>query len=271
MRSRREFLKTGAAAAAAASVPWAESLLASDQPRMGTRVIPGTNEKLPIVGLGNAAAFHDPDMELSRQLISILTDRGGSYIDTTGRSRFTVASIMQERDAHDRIFPGTYVAPTDDAEIRREIAAVRDAQGSTGPLDLVLTRNIGAYASAPDRYLGLREDGLTRYVGVARHQQRYHETMVDLGVAVLINRPFINGEYFSIVRGQTLPEWAADFDCQSWAQFAVKWILGNAAVNCVLTETSNPRHAVDNVSAGIGRLPDAETRRRMQRLIQELA
>jgi diketogulonate reductase-like aldo/keto reductase len=269
---------------------------------MGTRVIPGTNEKLPIVGLGNAAAFHDPDMELSRQLISILTDRGGSYIDTTGRSRFTVASIMQERDAHDRIFPGTYVAPTDDAEIRREIAAVRDAQGSTGPLDLVLTRNIGAYASAPDRYLGLREDGLTRYVGVARHQQRYHETMVDLirdgkvdfvqvnysmlepeagetvlpaaqdkGVAVLINRPFINGEYFSIVRGQTLPEWAADFDCQSWAQFAVKWILGNAAVNCVLTETSNPRHAVDNVSAGIGRLPDAETRRRMQRLIQELA
>ena len=67
---------------------------------------------------------------------------------------------------------------------------------------------------------------------------------VDSGVAVTINRPFINGEYFSIVRGHELPEWASEFDCDSWAQFSLKFILSHPAVNCVLTETANPKHAV---------------------------
>ncbi len=89
-------------------------------------------------------------------------------------------------------------------------------------------------------------------------------------IAVIINRPFINGEYFRMVRGQALPEWAADFDCDSWAQFSLKYILANPAVNCVLTETSNPRHAIDNFGAGFGRLPDADERKRMAAVIREL-
>jgi diketogulonate reductase-like aldo/keto reductase len=86
---------------------------------------------------------------------------------------------------------------------------------------------------------------------------------LDQGVAVTINRPFINGDYFSLVRDQPLPEWAAQFDCDSWAQFSLKFILSHPAVTCVLTETANPRHALDNIGAGFGRLPDEKTRQRM--------
>jgi aryl-alcohol dehydrogenase-like predicted oxidoreductase len=302
MNNRREFLQSTVAAAAALLTADSRSVFAADQPRMGTRLIPRTDEKLPIVGLGNADAFTSGNDELARQLVSLLLDRGGSYIDTTGQSRFSVASIMKEQGIHARLFPGTYVAATGEAEIRRDLAAVREAQGTVEPLDLVLTRNIDAYASRPNVYSNLKKDGITRYIGVARHQEQYHQTMVDLmqadqvdflqvnysmlepqaentvlplardkGVAILINRPFINGRYFSLVRGQELPEWAADFDCKSWAQFAVKWILGNPAVNCVITETSDPKHAVDNLAAGIGRLPDEKTRRRMRDLILTLA
>ena len=93
----------------------------------------------------------------------------------------------------------------------------------------------------------------------------------DKGVAVLINRPFLNGHYFSIVKGATLPEWAAEFDCHSWAQFSLKFILAHPAVNCVLTETTNPKHVIDNLDAGFGGLPDEKTRQRMIEVIRRLA
>lgn len=93
---------------------------------------------------------------------------------------------------------------------------------------------------------------------------------MDNGVAVNINRPFINGQYFSIVKGKSLPEWAADFDCQSWAQFSLKYILAHPAVNCVLTETTNPKHAIENLQAGFGRLPDKKTQQRMRQVMLDL-
>ena len=87
---------------------------------------------------------------------------------------------------------------------------------------------------------------------------------------MIINRPFINGEYFGLVSDQTLPEWAAEFDCHSWAQFSLKYILAHPAVSCVLTETSNPEHAIDNLGAGFGRLPDIDQRQRMEAVIRAL-
>ena len=92
----------------------------------------------------------------------------------------------------------------------------------------------------------------------------------EKGITVIINRPFMNGDFFGMVRGQELPEWAIEFDCETWAQFSLKYILANPAVHCVLTETSNPRHAIDNFGAGFGRLPDAEERKRMQAVIHAL-
>ena len=83
-------------------------------------------------------------------------------------------------------------------------------------------------------------------------EERVLPTAMDNGVAVTTNRPFINGEFFSLVRGRELPGWAAEFDCESWAQFSLKFILSHPAVNCVLTETANPKHAVDNLGGRDG-------------------
>ena len=90
----------------------------------------------------------------------------------------------------------------------------------------------------------------------------------DLGMAVLINRPFMNGSYFGMVAGKELPAWAAEFDCETWAQFSLKYVLANPAVTCVLTETTDPAHMEENIRAAFGRLPDEVTRRRMRDLIR---
>src|SRR3989442_1176599 len=89
----------------------------------------------------------------------------------------------------------------------------------------------------------------------------------DRGVAVLANRPFAEGGLFQRVRGQALPPWAAELDCESWAQLFLKWILAHPAVTCVIPATSRPQHLVDNMKAGTGNLPDSATRERMAALI----
>jgi diketogulonate reductase-like aldo/keto reductase len=96
--------------------------------------------------------------------------------------------------------------------------------------------------------------------------QRILPLAQQLGMAVIVNRPFGGGPILSVIGGKPLPAWAAEFDCHSWAQFLLKWIIGHPAVTCVIPATSNPEHLVDNMKAGFGRLPDAKTRQRMASL-----
>jgi diketogulonate reductase-like aldo/keto reductase len=286
------------AAIIAASTPL--SAVAGQVRQLPRRAIPGTDESLAVVGYGNSSAFRQGDVELSRELIGLFLDYGGSYVDTSGSSRDTVGSIMREQGAHEQMFLGTYIEGENLQAMRDEIARVLDVQGGDS-LDLVLSRAPIDFGERRDQFQRLKDDQLTRYTGVARSNKRFYSSIMELmndgaldfiqvnysimepeaaeeilplaqekGVAVIINRPFINGEYFGMVREQALPEWAADFDCDSWAQFSLKYILANPAVTCVLTETSNPRHAIDNFGAGFGRLPDAEERKRMEAVIRAL-
>jgi diketogulonate reductase-like aldo/keto reductase len=86
-------------------------------------------------------------------------------------------------------------------------------------------------------------------------------------VGVLVNRPFAEGALFRRVRGQTLPTWAAEVGCTSWAQLFLKWIVAHAAVTCVIPATSRPEHLEDNMQAGVGRLPDTAMRERIAALV----
>ena len=78
----------------------------------------------------------------------------------------------------------------------------------------------------------------------------------DSGVAVIINEPFDSGNLFRMVKGKELPVWAVDYDIKSWAQYFLKYILANPAVNCVIPGTSNEKHIIDNIGAGFGEIPD---------------
>jgi diketogulonate reductase-like aldo/keto reductase len=89
----------------------------------------------------------------------------------------------------------------------------------------------------------------------------------DRGVAVIVNRPFLDGGLFQRVRGRALPSWAAELGCESWAQFFLKWIVAHPAVTCVIPGTSRPEHVADNMKAAVGVLPDSATRERMAALV----
>ena len=101
-------------------------------------------------------------------------------------------------------------------------------------------------------------------------EQRLLPLALDKKIAVLVNRPFERSGLFDQVRAKTLPPWAKDIDCTSWAQFFLKFILSHPAVTCAIPATSKPKHLLDNMQAGLGRLPDAALRERMALWVREL-
>ena len=101
-------------------------------------------------------------------------------------------------------------------------------------------------------------------------EQRILPLAQDRQVALIINRPFGGGDLFSRVRSKPLPDWAAEFDCRSWAQFFLKWIVAHSAVTCAIAATDKPLHLGDNMQGGVGRLPEAHTRQRMVEFIAGL-
>jgi hypothetical protein len=272
--------------------------LAAAEP-LPRRPIPGTADSLPIVGMGNSNAFRQGDLAASADLLRLFREHGGGYVDCSGDSRFTVAEAARTLNGGGNLFLGSYFADADEALNRRDLQRLLDLTGGT---QLDLAHSYPEFA-IPNwrRFEAWKDEGLTRYIGIARHQSSYYDGMIELmdtgtvdflqvnyspleteadqrvlptaldrGVAVTINRPFLNGEYFARVRGHELPEWAAEFDCRSWAQFSLKFILAHPAVTCVLTETANPDHLRDNLGAGYGRLPDAATRQRMVEHLRRL-
>jgi aryl-alcohol dehydrogenase-like predicted oxidoreductase len=92
----------------------------------------------------------------------------------------------------------------------------------------------------------------------------------ERGMATLINRPYQRGALFKKVKGITLPEWAAEFDCRSWSNFFLKFILSHPAVTCVIPATAQVHHMQDNMAANFGRLPSAPMRKRMLEYFESL-
>jgi aryl-alcohol dehydrogenase-like predicted oxidoreductase len=72
------------------------------------------------------------------------------------------------------------------------------------------------------------------------------------------------------VEGKELPEWAAEFDASSWAQFFLKFVAAHPAVTAITPATSKPHHMLDNIGGATGRLPDEAMQQRMIEFVDAL-
>jgi aryl-alcohol dehydrogenase-like predicted oxidoreductase len=92
----------------------------------------------------------------------------------------------------------------------------------------------------------------------------------DRNMAVIINRPFREGELIRRVQRRPLPAWAKEIDCANWAQVLLKFIISHPAVTCAIPATTRVDHVKENMGAASGRLPDAPMRARMVAHIEKL-
>ena len=273
--------------------------------QLPTRPIPGTAEALPIVGLGSSKPVLEiptAGTEPLAAVIRVLLEHGGRVVDTSPRTPEIDAefsTVLTAPEFRDRLFV-TMKINTNGAAAGEEQMRQNQMLAGRRTLDLLQVESLRDLDAHWPNVLRWKDSGEARYIGVTVSNNRQHDDFEavmrsepldfvqinysvmepgaedrllplaqDLGMAVLINRPFMNGSYFGRVSGRTLPDWAPEFDCATWAQFSLKYILAHPAVTCVLTETTNPEHMEDNVGAGFGRLPDEATKRRMREFVQD--
>ncbi len=300
--SRREFLIQLSSVGALLSHP----IRLRAQDTLPARAIPSSGETLPIVGLGSTKpvlGILTDGPEPLASVLRMLVARGGRVVDSAPRTTDIdgeFGRLMKTLDIHDQIFLATKINATGrDAGIEQ----MRQTQRLFGrrTMDLIQIESLTDLEIQWPNLREWKETGEARYIGVTVSNDALHERLEsfmqretpdfvhlnysvmetraeerllplarDRGIAVLTNRPFMNGSYFGRVSGLELPEWAQEFDCASWAQFSVKYILAHPAVTCCLTETTNPSHMEDNILAGFGRLPDEPTKRRMRELARAL-
>jgi diketogulonate reductase-like aldo/keto reductase len=258
---------------------------------------------LPVIGLGSSKVVEEiakNGEEPLRQVLRTLVAQGGKVIDTWPRNAANDArfgTVINEAEFRDRLFVTTKIDRTGkDAGL----AQLREAQKNYGRKVLDLAQ-IFSLTDLETHWPTLREwkdAGQARYIGVTVSEPRRHADLesflkrerpdttqvnysitereaedrliplaADRGVAVIVNRPFMNGAYFKRLEGRPLPQWAKDIGCTTWAQFSLKYILSNPRVTVVLTETSNPKHMAENAQAALGPMPDESARKRMREFI----
>jgi diketogulonate reductase-like aldo/keto reductase len=297
--SRASFLRLLAAGGAAA-LAGAPARAVTPMGPMMTRLIPGTTEKLPLIGVGTWQVFDvgpDPSARSPlREVLKVLFEAGGTVIDSSpmyGPAEGVAGDLLAEMGARDRAFIATKVWTNGREE---GIAQMRQSMRRfrTDRIDLMQVHNLLDWQTHLKTLRGWKDDGTVRYIGVTHYTDGALPALADIvarekidfvqlsysledraaedrvlplcaerGTGVIANRPFGSGGMFRRVRGKALPDWAAEFECRSWAQFFLKYLVAHPAMSCAIPGTGKPEHMKDNVQAGLGRLPDEMQRRRM--------
>ena len=303
--TRRELLQLGAVGAASALAPW--SALRPQSTELIKKTVPSTGEQLTPIGLGTnryGVSTSSETMAGLRATLARFHALGGQVIDTAeeyGRAEGNIGSLTHELGINDDLFIATKVRMYGrDAGIRsieQSFERLRREQ-----LDLMQVHDLTDYATHIETLRELKATGRIRYIGItaSRHgyaaeierlmntddidfvqlsytlderraAERLLPTATDRGIAVIVNRPFGSGSVFRRIGERSLPDWAAEFDCATWGQFVLKYIISNPAVTCAVPGTRRESHVIDNLGAAYGRLPDAELRARQERFFDGIA
>lgn len=299
---RRQVIKLLAAGSVAALLP--RTAFAGQSVAMLRRAIPSSGETMPVIGLGTARVFDvgasSAEREPMAEVLRTLVNNGGALVDTSpmyGQAEKVTGDLAAGAKIREKLFLATKVwaegREVGIAQMNRSFKLLR-----TDRIDLMQVHNLIDTDTHLKTIAEWKRTGRVRYLGITHYRIDAHRALADVikrhkidfvqlnysiatrdaedyllpfaaekGIAVLVNRPFEQGELFKLTRGRNLPEWAGDIDCGTWAQFFLKYIVSHPAVTCVIPATSKAEHMIDNSRAGFGRLPDARQRKRMAALI----
>lgn len=268
---------------------------------MHARPIPRTGELLPVVGLGTWSTFDvGADGEARAPLaevVDVVFGAGGRVIDSSpmyGRAEGVSGDLLDGRDAFRATKVWTEGEAAGVAQMKRSLRLMR-----TPVMDLMQIHNLLDWKTHLRTLREWKAAGTIRYIGITHYahaafgametilrsepdvdfvqlpynvadraaEARLLPAARDVGAAVLVMRPFAEGDLLRRLAKKPLPAWAADFGCTSWASLFLKAVLAHPAVTCPIPATSNPAHARANVEAGEGAPLDERAVRALHALV----
>ena len=304
---RRTVIKAGVGLGAAMFIPGG-GLFAQAQTLIQKK-IPSSGETIPIIGIGTARRYedikNDADQVPLRETLRQFQALGGKVIDSSpsyGTAEAVVGELTDGLKVRDSLFLATKVSLRNIgraegiAQIEQSFKKLR-----TNKIDLIAVHNLRDTDTQLRTLRDMKQAGRIRYVGITTsfdNQYVEFEQVIkketldfiqvdyaldnrdagdriiplagDRGSAVMVNLPFGRGRLFKAVQGKKLPEWASEFDCQSWPQFFLKYIVSHPAITCAVPGMARTEYVVDNLGAARGRLPDGATRRKMEQFIDNV-
>jgi aryl-alcohol dehydrogenase-like predicted oxidoreductase len=265
------------------------------------RAIPSSGEKLPAVGLGTAQVFNTADdatKQKAAAVVQALIANGGRLIDTASTysdAEVVLGDVIASAGLRDKLFIATKTEAPDIAEFKRSLTRLKTAK-----VDLLQLHNVSDPRQSLARFREWKAQGLCRYIGITSTfhndfaaveavlkrekpdfvqidyslDNRLAERLIlplaaDVKAGVLTALPFGRARLFRAVHGKEIPDWAKEF-AGSWAQFFLKYLLGDERVTAVIPGTSDARHMTDNLGAMRGPLPDAGQRQKMAAFVEAL-
>jgi len=250
------------------------------------------------------------DIDTLREVMRALLANGGTAFDTAeayGPSEIIAGQLAQELAIEEQLFWSTKVnsakpewGPSYPDVTQQQIQDSFNRIGKS-PIDLMQIHNLGDLKTQLPMIRQLKDEGRVRYIGITYDTpdrndeliQAMHEETLDFigidyavdnpaaaeiilplaqdrGIAVIIYQPFGRTRLWSRVAGHQVPEWAQEFDANSWAQFFLKYVIAHPAVTVVTPATTKPANLIDNLAGGTGRLPDSSMLRRMEDFVTAL-
>lgn len=311
MIDRRSLLAGLAALPFAANAACAQSPGQPQTPATGgalrTVRIPGADVEVPIVGIGTARRYDDPQgadaLAPLRDTIRRFAELGGQVIDTApsyGRAEEVVGQLVEELGVRDRLFLATKVGvDTREAGVAQIEESFRKLR--TRRIDLIAVHNLRDTDNQLAILRDLKSAGRIRALGLTTSSDRQYEPFeavmrrealdsiqVDYaldnrnvaerilplaqerGLAVFINLPFGRDRLFSATRDRPLPDWAGEIGATSWAQVFLKYVLSHPCRPIAIPGMAQVRYVEDNLGAARGPMPDAAMRTRMEQFIDGL-
>ena len=263
--------------------------------------IPSSGEKLTVVGVGTNK-FGTDDEEALGRIQGVLRDMpglGGSLVDTAqgyGKSEEVIGRLVEANGNRNELFIATKTPTRGD--VNAEVVAAAYKRLRTDTIDLFQVHNFNQTDTALALLANEKAEGRARYIGCSTSSDRQYDQLKaamnnykldfiqvdysidnrnaaeeilpmaqDKGIAVLVNMPFGGrrnaASTFGRVSDVELPEWAAEIDVSSWAQFFLKFVVSHPAVTAAIPGMTKPHHLADNMLAARGRLADASMREEM--------
>lgn len=307
--SRRDFLQLSLALGGGLCFPFTANTQRMFDPKaIHQRTIPGTNEQIPIIGMGTWQTFDIGEGEAERQnmrsILKTFYEMGGRVLDSSpmyGRSEDVLGDLTADLDLLGQFFMATKVWTQGRGQGVEQMNASM-AKMRTRPMDLMQIHNLVDLRTHLATLRKWKAEGKIRYLGLTHYVVSAHDdlerliksepdldfiqinfsistrnaakrllpTAQDHGLGVLINRPYKGGSLFRKVKGKELPVWAKEWDIHSWGQYFLKYIVSHESVNAAIPATTKLHHLKDNMGAAYGRLPDTKTRKEMVTYLESL-